>query len=527
MCPPEEVLRKPTRRVRSLVGAEIKRGESKAGNFGFVLTFPHQEALELRANTADEQVEWIERLKYSIAEANKSKDRTKGSWTVSHVVSQWSDSDWEDEDSADKIGQYSPILQRNRTKENPDDRLRLKGERIVRFSRFLTMNENATKPFEAVWEKILWGIDILHQIVDLETITSKSGKHAGIDKRLHVALFSLCKYLIDRGNETRVRVELEKMFRVYLMTGKDFENKSQQYRGNMRQVMIMLNTWEKYKILQECVRRAFNAIDKNLANLSREGDAKSVSALAIRVYMKMMVHDDKKLKQFCEPAFETLDKFRQDSSKLDVTSSRVIRNLCELFLILGITENSDFNRIESFVDVLRANNGQFVVKSEFSLIPDPTTLKGFERTLKRDEQSIQIYLTQFEPKYLVSLERSCKRRVADRLSWGETLDLAEYLNWVERNVTWENDMVMRYLHKSTAEKARALIWQNMLLKPQTKIFSLSGPSVLSMFQEMDIKTLSLLYRLYVVFEYHEKSLWDIPTNMYTRMYQTLTYTQVH
>ena len=121
MCPPEEVLRKPTRRIRSLVGAEIKRGESKAGNFGFVLTFPHQETLELRAHTADEQVEWIERLKYSIAEANKNKDETKGSWTVSHVVSQWSDSDWEDEDTDDKIGPFSPILQRNRTKENPDD----------------------------------------------------------------------------------------------------------------------------------------------------------------------------------------------------------------------------------------------------------------------------------------------------------------------------------------------------------------------------------------------------------------------
>ena len=33
-------------------------------------------------------------------------------------------------------------------------------------------------------------------------------------------------------------------------------------------------------------------------------------------------------------------------------------------------------------------------------------------------------------------------------------------------------MVMRYLHKSTAEKARALIWQHMLLKPQKKIFSM-------------------------------------------------------
>ena len=32
-------------------------------------------------------------------------------------------------------------------------------------------------------------------------------------------------------------------------------------------------------------------------------------------------------------------------------------------------------------------------------------------------------------------------------------------------------MVMRYLHKSTAEKARALIWQHMLLKPQKKLFS--------------------------------------------------------
>ena len=77
MCPPEELLRKPTRRVRSLVGAEIKRGESKEGNFGFVLTFPHQETLELRAHTADEQVEWIERLKSSIAEANKSKDKRR------------------------------------------------------------------------------------------------------------------------------------------------------------------------------------------------------------------------------------------------------------------------------------------------------------------------------------------------------------------------------------------------------------------------------------------------------------------
>ena len=204
--------------------------------------------------------------------------------------------------------------------------------------------------------------------------------------------------------------------------GKDFENSNNQ--GNMRQVN-MLNTWEKYKFFRN-VFEAFNAIDKNLANLSREGDAKSVSALAIRVYVKMMVQDDKKLSQFCEPVFETLDKFRQDSSKLDVTSSRVIRNLCELFLILGITENSDFNRIESFVDVLRANNGHFVVKSEFSLIPDPTTLKCFERTLKRDKESIQVYVTQFEPKYLVSLERSCKRRVADRLAWGDPLDLSVF-----------------------------------------------------------------------------------------------------
>ena len=327
-------------------------------------------------------------------------------------------------------------------------------------------------------------------------------KHAGIDKRLHVALHSLCKYLIDRGNETRVRVELEKMFRMYLTAGKDSENSKGRASNKMGQVVNMLNTWEKYKILQEFVRRAFNAIDKNLANLSREGDAKSVSALAIRVYVKMMVQDDKKLSQFCEPVFETLDKFRQDSSKLDVMSSRVIRNLCELFLILGITENSDFNRIESFVDVLRANNGHFVVKSEFSLIPDPTTLKCFERTLKRDKESIQVYVTQFEPKYLISLERSCKRRVADRLAWGDPLDLSDYLNWVERNVTWENDMVMRYLHKSTAEKARALIWQHMLLKPQKKIFSMGYPSVLSMFQEMDIKRLNLLYRLYVVFERH-------------------------
>ena len=378
MCPPEEILVKPTRRVRSLCGAQIEKGESKAGNFGFVLTFPDQEPLKLRANTADEQVEWIERLKYSIAEANKNKDGTTGSWNVSHVVSQWSDSDWEDEDSEDKSGPFSPILQRNRTKENPDDRLRLKGERIVRFSRFLTMNENATKPFEVLWEKILWGIDILHHVVNLETITTRERKHPGIDKRLHAALHSLCKYLIDRGNETRVRVELEKMFQMYLKVEKDCDDKSTgQYRGNMRRVLKILNTWEKYKILQEFVRRAFNSIDKNLANLSRDGDAKSVSALAIRVYMKTMVSEDKALSEICEPIFETLDKFRQNSSSLDVMSSRVIRNTCELFLILGITEDKNFDRIESFVDVLRANNGQFVVKSEFSLIPDPTSLDTY------------------------------------------------------------------------------------------------------------------------------------------------------
>jgi hypothetical protein len=167
MCPPEEVLSKPTKRVRSLVGAKIKKGESRAGNFGFILTFPHAAPLELRAKTADEQIEWIERIKYSIAQADGNQDgKDSGSWAVSHVVSQWSDSDWEDEDTADKSGPFSPILNRNRTKERPEDRLRIKGERIVRFSRFLTMNENATKPFEVVWEKILWGIDILQQIVD-------------------------------------------------------------------------------------------------------------------------------------------------------------------------------------------------------------------------------------------------------------------------------------------------------------------------------------------------------------------------
>ena len=63
--------------MRSLVGAEIKEENRESGEiFGFVLTFP-QETLELRAHTADEQVEWIERLKYSIAEANKNKDGTK------------------------------------------------------------------------------------------------------------------------------------------------------------------------------------------------------------------------------------------------------------------------------------------------------------------------------------------------------------------------------------------------------------------------------------------------------------------
>ena len=115
------------------------------------------------------------------------------------------------------------------------------------------------------------------------------------------------------------------------------------------------------------------------------------------------------------------------------------------------------------------------------------------KTLKRDEENIKVYTREFEPKYLTSLKRSCKRRVADHLVANQALQLSDYLEWVQRNVTWENDMVMRYLHSSTAPKARDCVWKQMLLKPQNRIFSMSCPSVLSLFQDMNIKTLNLLY----------------------------------
>ena len=60
----------------------------------------------------------------------------------------------------------------------------------------------------------------------------------------------LCKYLIDRGNETRVRVELEKMFRMYLTAGKDSENSKGRASNKMGQVVNMLNTWRSTRFFR-------------------------------------------------------------------------------------------------------------------------------------------------------------------------------------------------------------------------------------------------------------------------------------
>jgi hypothetical protein len=81
-------------------------------------------------------------------------------------------------------------------------------------------------------------------------------------------------------------VELEKVFVIYLKGEiANSEKASKSSDEDMSRVVNMLNTWEKYKILTEFVRRAFSSIDRNLSNLSRDGDAKSVSALAVRMYI--------------------------------------------------------------------------------------------------------------------------------------------------------------------------------------------------------------------------------------------------
>jgi hypothetical protein len=202
------------------------------------------------------------------------------------------------------------------------------------------------------------------------------------------------------------------------------------------------------------------------------------------------------------PIFSRMDKFRQESlKKLDNVTSRVLRNLCELFLILGITHDENFDRIESFVDVLRANNGQFVVKSEFSLIPDPTSVSNINRTLKRDLKSIEVYQRDFEPKYIKSLQKSCKGHVIRYLyplkKENEPLNLLKYLKWVQRAVSWEDDVVKRYLHSSTSQISRDVLFQEMLLRRQKEIFSMSKPSVLDKFREMDTKFLNVLYLLHI------------------------------
>lgn len=494
----EEILTMRTRRIRYLKHAKVVKGSVQtAGNFSFSLEFSDgQQTLELKANTLDERVEWCERLNAAIRGGTDGNKACKGTWTVLDVLSSlWSDSDWEDDDE-DKIGMYSPVLGRNRTTDRSDDRIRVKGSKIVKFSRFLAMDkEEKKKSFDVVWEKIVWGIDIVHQIIEEEFKSVdkfKSPRHrkkVGFDRKVQVSLYSLVKHLIDRGYETKIRSLLSKIFEDYVKNAIVMTIRNA--KTPEAKINAFLGSWNRYKVLLELMRRTFRSVDVNVINLTKQD---TVSALAVRHFVDGVMSKEclTRLVRAIGKLMTPMRRNREDSN----TSKRLLRSISELFTLMGVVQSRDFHRIKNFVDLLRANNGYFVVLDTL-----PCYRKPYETSdvFVSCDEHLDKYKSTFEKAYVKAVSAFYD---VERRSW-MSLSLPQYFENVTSALSFEDEIVKASLHATSHLPVKIALWKSLLVRRHvaTRLLKRDELGLVDLFRNHDVKTLNIIYRLYARVEH--------------------------
>eukprot|EP00940_MAST-03C_sp_MAST-3C-sp2_P002121 g2121.t1 len=585
MHPPAEILERRTHRVRVLKGATVRIGkESSAGKFDFSLDFPHAKTLDLRANTRDERNDWMRELKQAIAVPTTplptNSSYKDSEWEVQKIVSQWSDDEWEG-DSPLREGNFSLVLNRNRTSNTPEERIRIKGNRIIRFSRALFLETDASiskkqRTFASVWDKISWGIDVVHQIIEIQRGKKQGGpvtasqRKLGFDKRLHVALYSMCSYLQTQGHEAGMREKLVEMFDSYiqkniLRTSRVIEeddddddsgaSKKEETKRTTTQFLsahIQLKKsvcgWEKYKILMELVRRVFRSIDKNLLNICNDGTVDSVSAMAVRRYVRAVfgeTHESpkkaltKSKKSKTKPAANEAINFvpsmleivheartrfhrmsrvcpgdalvvrlrafdsgatddtatqrnaRANVLTLDVQAARSLRSTVELIQLVGVARDPKFSRVQNFIDVLKANNGCFVVLAKLRLLNAENRDEFLDCS---DAKFLGVYQDRFEKPFLVKSQAWFLRLKTEWL--GSKLKF--YFERVRDTVAREGKFVDSYLNPSTKPKLRKAAWECLVAPPaQQQVLMDPDNGFKSLLESKDIDSLRLIYRIYV------------------------------
>eukprot|EP00939_MAST-03C_sp_MAST-3C-sp1_P002661 g2661.t1 len=564
-CPPTEILERPTSRLRSLKNVKIsnEKGVGKNGKFSFTLTFPHARELSLRAPSKDEREEWVKEIRRVVVDASgpesegDNKSATAG-WKVNNVVSQWSDSDWEDDDPLRK-GAFSIVLNRNRTSNSSAERIKVKGRRIVKFSRALFVEDEETaapRTFASVWDKIMWGIDIVHQIIDVkrgmegEALEHAQRRAIGFDTKLQVALHSLSRYLQSKGHEYELRKRIAELFDQFvkiiqqsIINAKDSDGRSGRGQvlnatlssasGPHSELGVFVSGWEKYKIFTEFMRRIFRPLDKNLLNIP-DGKYASVSATAVRRYVDVVLgsggdKDGEAPSGVISHAIEIVQNCRARSDRvidvkqweengmasvagpgddgssprhhrllnklaLGIRSARVLRSAVEILQLLGVTRDPKFRLVENFVDVLKANNGCFVVLPRLRLLNAEREVEYLDYS---DIKYLSLYKDKLETIYLKDTETYYLRY---KSRWSRR-GLKTYFRYFRDALDRENDFAKSYLHPSTTKAVRRTLMECLVAPPaQQQILLRSDGGLIESFRSNDFDTLRLVYQVYEIAE---------------------------
>eukprot|EP00750_Incisomonas_marina_P030664 INCI7636.10.p1 GENE.INCI7636.10~~INCI7636.10.p1 ORF type:complete len:868 (+),score=138.81 INCI7636.10:128-2731(+) len=224
--------------------------------------------------------------------------------------------------------------------------------------------------------------------------------------------------------------------------------------------------WEQHKIFSEFTRRFFMVHDKHV--FKDTGDLSlsqpdSLSAAAIRGWHNWLF-DRRDVKDEFMRSFMDIVNLHRDSDAEDPESLSLLREVVEIFVSMGLVEQTEFKRIKCFVSSSLLTRGRFEVPVQVPLL---------EYLYQSDEDSTQPCCIDST----ASLQ--CYKRVEDkflevsreylmnwRREWGSDTTLAEYARHVDRFIRSEQRRVKAYLVETTWPRLINCIVEELLVAAQ-------------------------------------------------------------